>query len=136
VHLGLPHALASLVTAQSLFRDNHARLFVRLVETMSPFARTTERGRTSLVAWSMNPEWKNKSLDFVPESPVIAPLDFLTADAGLTAQLGEILIPFAQLMGPGRPIPLVRATDGIYAMVVMAALVPLVDQGTERQRRS
>ena len=25
VHLGLPHALASLVTAQSLFRDNHAR---------------------------------------------------------------------------------------------------------------
>ena len=31
-----------------------------------------------------------------------------TSNSGLTAQLGEILIPFAQLMGPGRPTPLVR----------------------------
>jgi len=63
------------------------------------------------------------------------PLDFSTADAGLTVQLGGILIPFAQRMALGLPTPLVRATGEIYATVATGAPVLLVDSGTERQRQ-
>lgn len=100
---------------------------MRLEETMSPFVRTTERGRTSRGVLSTNPEWRSRFPDFAPASPVIVPLDFSMADAGLTAQLGEILIPFARLMELGRPTLLVRATDEIYATVATAALALLAD---------
>jgi len=84
----------------------------------------------------MNPEWRSRSPDFALESPVIVPLDFSTADAGLTAQPGGILIPFAHLMALGHPTQLVRETDEIYATVATAALVLPADSETERRRRS